>query len=81
MAPRTLRLVRPLLKTKDLGPLFGVQRRTIRNWVARGVLPAIKVGRELLFRESDVRRLLKPRRPETLPLPFDTEKPEPGQAA
>lgn len=53
-----LNLVPPLLKTKDLSRLFGVQPRTILAWCAQGKLKPVRIGRHLLFREADIARLL-----------------------
>ena len=55
----------PLLKEKDVSELLGVSDRTVRNLVARGVLPACRIrtgadGRPgpIRFRQSDVDALL-----------------------
>ena len=54
-----LNLVRPLLKTKDLSLLFRVKPRTILAWSAQGKLKPVRIGRQLLFRESDIAKLLR----------------------
>jgi len=57
-----LNLVRPLLKTKELSRLFRVKPRTILAWSAQGKLKPVRIGRQLLFRESDIAKLLRERR-------------------
>ena len=78
---RNLALVPPLLKTKEIAELLGVTRRTVRDWARSGLLPSIKIGRDLLFREGDVLQLLKPRERPQPSLPLFDAGPEPSEAA
>jgi len=48
----------PLLTVPQVAEEFQVTAQTIRNWIDRGVLPAVRVGRAFRIRRADVDRLL-----------------------
>lgn len=54
----------PIYTTKELAAFMKVSEKTIGNpvWRKSVGLPAIRLGRELRFRESDVRKCLEGRR-------------------
>ena len=49
-----------LIKTTQAAEKFDVKPATIRNWYKRGLLPAIKIGKTIRFKEEDVEKLLQP---------------------
>jgi excisionase family DNA binding protein len=44
--------------TDELATLFRVSNRTIRAWRQQGRLRAVRIGRELRFRRSDIDQLI-----------------------
>jgi excisionase family DNA binding protein len=42
----------------DIATLFGRSERTIRRWIGRGHLPALRVGRSIFIRGDDVAVLI-----------------------
>ncbi len=46
------------MRPDDVAKLLLVNVRTVRNWVAAGRLPAIKIGRVLLIARDDLNRFL-----------------------
>ena len=49
-----------LMTIPELAGLLGVSRISVYNWVRKGQLPAIRVGRNYAIRRADARRLLSP---------------------
>jgi len=48
------------LQTKhDLAQFLRVGSRCVDNWMARGLLPYLKIGRSVRFRPSDVQSFLE----------------------
>lgn len=47
-----------LLRKPELSRFLTVSDRTIENWVRQGRIPAIKVGRTILFNRSEVMKAL-----------------------
>ena len=47
-----------LLTVEELAVIFGLAPQTIRNWVARGKLPHVKIGRRNLFLMRSIKRWL-----------------------
>jgi excisionase family DNA binding protein len=47
-----------LLTAIEAGKRFRKTGQTMRLWARAGLIPAYKVGRAYLFRESDIQRLL-----------------------
>jgi excisionase family DNA binding protein len=43
-----------LLNVKEVAEYLGVAKSTIYTWSQRGQIPAIKIGREWKFRQSDI---------------------------
>lgn len=43
---------------KEVAEVFRVHKNTINNWKKSGKLPYVKVGRRVLFKESDVKKLM-----------------------
>jgi excisionase family DNA binding protein len=48
-----------LLKAPAVAAQLAVSRRTIERLAAAGVLPAVRLGRAVRYRESDVARVIK----------------------
>jgi excisionase family DNA binding protein len=58
----------PMLTSKEAADLLRLSPQTIVDYVRRGKLPAVKVGRSWLLRREDVERLLEsPPAPEQAP--------------
>ena len=53
-----VRAADPVLTKKELAARFRVSRRTIDNWMERGYLPYLKIGKAVRFRWSEVDRRL-----------------------
>ena len=47
-----------LLKLPEVIDRLGVSSASVRRWTSRGLLPRIKRGRVVRYRESDVARLI-----------------------
>lgn len=47
-----------LVTTDELATFFRVSSRTIRAWRKQGRLRAVRIGRELRFRKSDIDELI-----------------------
>lgn len=47
-----------LVTVEVLSQRWTVKRQTLRAWARRGILPALKVGRLVLFDERDIREFL-----------------------
>ena len=48
----------PVLTKRELAARFRVSNRTIDNWMTRGYLPYLKIGKAVRFRWSEVDRQL-----------------------
>ena len=52
-----------LLTSKEIAPLVGVgHHKTVERWVREKGLPCVRLGRNLRFRLSDVRRWVEQRK-------------------
>ena len=50
-----------LLKAKEAADTFGVSENTIRNWIAQGKLPAVRIGERMIrIRAVDLAALVSP---------------------
>ena len=49
---------RPLQTIADIARELGVSERTVRRWIGRGLLPAIRLGRLIRVRPEHVEALL-----------------------
>ena len=47
-----------LITTEELATIFRVAPQTIRNWIARGKIPFIQIGRRNLFQKRSVQKWL-----------------------
>jgi excisionase family DNA binding protein len=47
-----------LLTIADVGRMFGRDDRTIRRWIQKGLLPAVRVGRSAFISSDEVRALI-----------------------
>lgn len=50
----------PLMTTREVAQLLRRTERTIRNWVRKGRLKPVRLGRAVYFRRVDIERLLDP---------------------
>lgn len=51
---------RPLhLRAPEIARALGVDVRTIRRWIAGGILPSVKIGGARLVAEADLLRILQ----------------------
>ncbi len=46
------------LTVAEVAELLKLNKQTVRNWIDRGSLPALKVGRRVRIRRSDLARVL-----------------------
>jgi excisionase family DNA binding protein len=58
LADLPARAADPVLTIKELAARFRVSGRTIQNWMRRGYLPYLRIGRNVRFRWSEVDRQL-----------------------
>jgi excisionase family DNA binding protein len=47
------------LTVADVAELLQLNQQTVRNWIDQGSLPAVRVGRRVRIRRSDLDRLLE----------------------
>ena len=47
------------LRAREVAALTGVDIRTVRRWIAKGVLPSVRLGGTRLVARSDLADLLK----------------------
>jgi excisionase family DNA binding protein len=47
------------LTVADVAELLKLNQQTVRNWIDQGFLPALKVGRRVRIRRSDLERVLQ----------------------
>ena len=52
------------LRAGDIARLTGTSIRTVRRWIASGLLPSVKIGGARLVAAADLERLLCPGGPE-----------------
>ena len=52
------------LRAGDIARVTGRCIRTVRRWIASGLLPSVKLGGSRLVATADLERLLHPERPE-----------------
>ena len=50
----------PVLTVRVVAENHGVSEKTVRNWIAAGVLPAYKIGNCIRMRQSEVDAALMP---------------------
>ncbi len=48
----------PFLTVSEVAELLKLNQQTVRNWIDQGTLPAVRVGRRVRIRRSDLDRLL-----------------------
>jgi excisionase family DNA binding protein len=48
----------PLMTVADVAEHLQLNQQTIRNWIDAGTLPAVRVGRRVRIRRSDLDQLL-----------------------
>src|SRR5436305_14703885 len=46
------------LTVQDVADLLKLNQQTVRNWIDQGSLPALRVGRRVRIRRSDLERVL-----------------------
>ena len=47
-----------LITVEELAVIFGLAPQTIRNWIALGKIPHVKIGRKWFFQERSVQEWL-----------------------
>ena len=47
-----------LINDKELARRIDVTTRTIKNWRDQGIIPFLRIGRRIRFREESIRKLL-----------------------
>jgi excisionase family DNA binding protein len=47
------------LTVAEVAELLKLNQQTVRNWIDQGSLPALRVGRRVRIRQSDLNRLLE----------------------
>jgi excisionase family DNA binding protein len=47
------------LTVADVAEMLKLNQQTVRNWIDQGSLPALRVGRRVRIRRSDLERLLE----------------------
>ncbi len=52
--------------TSSAGKLLGVKTETIRSWIKKGLLPAVKVGYTYFVKIEDVNAMLSPNKEKEL---------------
>ncbi len=57
------------LTVADVAELLKLNQQTVRNWIDQGSLPALKVGRRVRIRRSDLDRVLEQGRTTTVAPP------------
>jgi excisionase family DNA binding protein len=50
----------PILSVTKVAAITGVTTKTVRVWIATGVLPAYRIGNTIRIRRGDVEAALKP---------------------
>jgi excisionase family DNA binding protein len=48
----------PFLTVAEVAALLKLNQQTVRNWIDQGSLPAVRVGRRVRIRRSDLNRIL-----------------------
>ena len=54
-----------LLTVAEVAQLFKLNQQTVRNWIDRGELPSVRVGRRVRIRWADVEAFMEPAGPAT----------------
>jgi excisionase family DNA binding protein len=49
----------PFLTVAEVAELLKLNQQTVRNWIDQGSLPALRVGRRVRIRRSDLERVLE----------------------
>lgn len=54
--------VHPLLTTRDVAQIARVTTRTVKNWIASGKLPVIRLGRNVRIDPNDLQKYINENR-------------------
>lgn len=49
-----------MLTTAQVADRFGVSKRTVQSWINRGLLPAVRMGRDWFVTDTDVDKFTMP---------------------
>ena len=49
----------PFLTVAEVAEILRLNQQTVRNWIDAGSLPAVRVGRRVRIRRSDLDRILE----------------------
>jgi excisionase family DNA binding protein len=52
-----------LLTVAEIAELFKINQQTVRNWIDRGELPCVRVGRRVRIRWEDIEKFMEPAGP------------------
>jgi excisionase family DNA binding protein len=63
------------LTVAEVAEMLKLNQQTVRNWIDQGSLPALRVGRRVRIRRSDLERLLDEGRTARPPSPPDESGP------
>ncbi len=59
MSPEPGNLEDSFLTVAEVAEMLKLNQQTVRNWIDQGSLPALRVGRRVRIRRSDLERLLE----------------------
>jgi excisionase family DNA binding protein len=65
------------LTVAEVAEMLKLNQQTVRNWIDQGSLPAVRVGRRVRIRRSDLERVLE----EGYTTPPPDDQPQPGPSA
>jgi len=46
----------PYLTTRKIANHFNITQRTVRNWISKGLIPAIKIGKKWMVEELGLKK-------------------------
>jgi excisionase family DNA binding protein len=59
MSPEPGNMEDSFLTVAEVAEMLKLNQQTVRNWIDQGSLPALRVGRRVRIRRSDLERLLE----------------------
>lgn len=55
LMPKSVQGIQPLLTPDEAARVLGLRRSTLDDYVRRGIVPCVRVGRHRRFRQADLR--------------------------